>query len=196
MGDWTAPRRGWLGPIGAADLKVPPYFFTVSVPLTGMPQTVPLYVTTTWPGVSCVALLLAKVNGQLTPPWATRPLALQLIVDPDSVPEPEPFTAMLLAQVAVKLTFALVAVVGVIVYFRLPHPVGGVLAVTDCQVPAKVSSDAVAGVVGDVGVEGVSVAAFFGRRSHPAVARHATKSGPYTRCERARLILDFMYRLS
>ena len=62
-----------------------------------------------------VAVLLVNVKGQFTPPWATRPLAFQLIADPDSVPDPEPDTLMLLAQVAVNDTFAVVVVVGVTV---------------------------------------------------------------------------------
>jgi hypothetical protein len=50
----------------------------------------------------------------------------------------------------VKVTFALEAVVGVTVYFRLPHPVGGVDDVIEAQVPANAST-VVVGVVGDVG---------------------------------------------
>src|ERR1051325_11245582 len=102
------------------------------------------------PSVPSVALLLVNENGQFTPPWPTSPLALQLIVWPESVPDPEPVTLMLDAHVAVNVTFALVVLSGVTVYFRLPHPDGGVDAVTDCQEPANASIDAV-GVVGDVG---------------------------------------------
>ena len=57
------------------------------------------------------------------------------------MPEPEPVTVMLPAHVAVKVTFALDVVVGVTVYFRLPHPVGGVDGVIEAQVPANASVD-------------------------------------------------------
>src|SRR4030095_6664034 len=98
-------------------------------------------------------------------------LALQLIADPDSVPDPEPVTVMLVAQVAVNETFALVAFVGVTVYLRLPQPVAGVLAVADCHVPANASME----VVG-VGLVGVSVLSFLPMRSHPAASMDAATS--------------------
>jgi hypothetical protein len=60
-------------------------------------------------------VLLLKVNGQFTPPWPTRPLALQVMALPASVPFPEPFTVMLLAHVAENVTFALLVPVGVTV---------------------------------------------------------------------------------
>src|SRR5689334_3673371 len=119
------------------------------------------------PSAPSSALLLANVNGQFTPPCETRPLELQLMAEPDSVPDPDPVTLMLLAQVAEKLTLALLVVVGVTVYLKLPHPVGGVLAVTDCHVPAKESIDA-DGVVG-VGVVGAVVLFLFENRSQPAL---------------------------
>src|SRR6185436_13515027 len=90
-----------------------------------------------WPLASVVALLLVKENGQLTPPWPTRPVALQFKVDPESVPVPVPLTVMLPAQVPLNCTFALVAVSGVTVYFTLPHPVAGLAAVTEAQLPAN-----------------------------------------------------------
>src|SRR5436309_11347822 len=117
-----------------------------------------------------VALLLVNENGQFTPPWPTRPLAAQLMVWPDSVPAPDPVTVMLLAHVAVNVTLALVVPVGVTVYFRLPHPVAGVEAVTDCHVPAKSSADVVG--VGVVGVLGF----FFDKRSQPDAASAAIMS--------------------
>ena len=79
-------------------------------------------------------------------------------------------------------TFALVAVVGVTVYLRLPQPVAGVLAVTDCHVPANESSEVEVGEVGD------SVVVFLESRSHPAAMAHATTSAAAT--------LDFMISLS
>src|SRR5262245_52501501 len=89
---------------------------------------------------------------------------------PGSVPVPDPVTVMLVAHVAVNETFALVAVVGVIVYFKLPHPLAGVVAVTDCQVPANASIDVVVVVVGPVGV----LEDFLLMRSHPAASTHVT----------------------
>src|ERR1044072_5867153 len=117
------------------------------------------------PSAPRVALLLVKVNGQLTPPCDTSPLALQLTVDPASVPEPAPVPVMWLARVAVNGAVALVDVVGLTVYFRLPQPVGGVLADTDCHVPAN---DSIA--PGGVGEVGASVLSFLVRRSQPAAA--------------------------
>jgi hypothetical protein len=183
------------------------YFLTFSVPLTGIPQTVPVYATAmVVPSLPNVAVLLAKANGQFTPPWETRPLALQLMAEPASVPDPDPVTVMLLAQVAVKDTLAALVVVGVTVYLRLPHPVGGVLAVTDCQVPANASIEA-DGVVGLVGVL-VELLSCFEKRLQPAVASEAARRATTTPCERAargsaerhprgaaprrRLLLDFM----
>jgi hypothetical protein len=175
MRDWTEKsaarlRRG--------------YFVTVSVPLTGIPQTVPAYVTTICaPVESIVALLLVKLNGQLTSPWLTRPFALQLIDDPDSVPAPEPITLMLPAQVAENVTFAADVVVGVTVYFRFPQPVGGVEGLIDVHVPANASRVAVE-LLGDVGV--LDEPSFFlpPSRSHPAVRAHANA--------RVTASLDFM----
>ena len=106
-----------------------------------------------------VALLLVKVNGQFTPPWATRPLAPQSITLPLKVPAPDPDTLILLAHVAVKVTAALVAVVGVIVYLTLPHPEAGVEAVAEDQVPAKASIDVAPD--GDVGVDASELLSFF-----------------------------------
>src|SRR3954471_8269702 len=100
------------------------------------------------PSLPSVALLLVNVNGQFTPPCATSPLALQLIADPDNVPVPAPVTVMFDAQVAVNETLALDAVVGVTVYLRLPQPVGGVVAVPDCQEPANASIEVEDGDVG------------------------------------------------
>jgi hypothetical protein len=129
---------------------------------------------------SSAALLLLKVNGQFTPPWDTRPLELQLRASPASVPLPEPVTVMLLAHVAVNDTFALVAVVGVTVYFRLPHPVAGVATATDCQVPANSS---IFTVLGPVGVS-LLLSDFLLSRSHPAARIEAAMSAATT--------LDFM----
>src|SRR5689334_18510285 len=95
------------------------------------------------------------------------------MAEPESVPLPEPVTVMLPAQVAVKETLALVEVVGVTVYLRLPHPVAGVEAVTDCQVPANWSSDAPG--VGDVGVEVASLVLLV-NKSQPAVMAQARTS--------------------
>src|SRR5262249_10995958 len=132
------------------------YFLTVSEPLTGMPQTVPVYaIATVFDVLSIVAVLLLNENGQLTPPWPTRPPALHVMTLPVSVPLPEPFTLMLPAHVPANTTAALLVPVGVTVYVRLPQPVTGsvVAAVVDCHVPANAVIDApVAGVVGEVGV--------------------------------------------
>src|SRR6185437_12183012 len=103
------------------------------------------------PVASWVALPLFNVNGQLTPPWPTRPVAVQFSVEPDNVPEPEPVTLMLPPHVAANVTFALVVLSGITVYLRFPQPVGGVDAVTDDQVPAKTSMLTVG--VGEVGEE-------------------------------------------
>lgn len=122
------------------------------MPLTGIPQTVPEYVTVITPGVpDSAAFPLGKEKGQLTLPWLTSPWAVQFSAAPEIVPVPVPFTWILPAQVALNVTLALVAVTGVTVYLRLPHPVGGVVAVVEDQVPAKVSMLAV-GPDGDVGV--------------------------------------------
>src|SRR5262252_8204651 len=123
------------------------------------------------PSVPSVALLFVNVNGQFTPPWPTRPDADQSMVDPANVPDPEPVTVMFAAQVAVNVTFALDVLTGVTVYFRLPQPVGGVDALTDCQVPANASIDVV-GVVGEVGVE-VEDVSFLVNKSQPAASIHA-----------------------
>jgi hypothetical protein len=161
---------------------------TFSVPLTGIPQTVPEYVTTTvLASVPGVALPFVNVNGQFTPPCDTRPLALQLIAEPDRVPAPDPVTVMLLAQVAVNDTLAALVVVGVTVYLRLPHPVAGVLAVTDCQVPANASMETV-GVPG-VGLVGVVVLVLLENMSQPAVMAQARTNAT------ARLVQDFMFFL-
>src|SRR5436190_4982653 len=134
-----------------------------------------------------VALPLVNVNGQLTPPCDTRPLALQLMTEPDSVPAPEPVTVMLLAHVAVNDTLAALVVVGVTVYLRLPQPVWGVLAATDCQVPAKASIETV-GVV-DVGLVGAVVLSFFANMSQLVVMAQASMKAT------ARLVRDFMFPL-
>ena len=78
---------------------------------------------------------------------------------------------MLPAQVAVNVTFALVAVVGVTVYFRLPHPVAGVDGVTEAHVPANASTEVASGGrrVGEVGLS------FLVRRSQPVVSAHAQR---------------------
>jgi hypothetical protein len=73
------------------------------------------------------------------------------------------------------------------VYLRLPQPVGGVLAVTDCQVPAKASIDTV-GAVG-VGVVGVVVLFLLENMSQPAVMAQARTKAT------ARLMQDFMFFL-
>ena len=70
-------------------------------------------------------MLLVKVNGQFTPPCATRPLADQLSVDPEIGARPPPVTVMLPAQVAVNDTFALDGCSGRDGVLTLPHPVGG-----------------------------------------------------------------------
>jgi hypothetical protein len=124
-----------------------------------------------------VALLFVKLNGQFTPPCETRPFALQLIASPDNVPAPDPLTAMLPAHVAVNVTFALVAVVGVIVYFRFPHPVAGFDTLIDDHVPANASSEVV-GLVGLVGLPVSSLSLSFPPRkgrSHPAEKRDARR---------------------
>lgn len=126
------------------------------------------------------------MNGQFTPPWPTRPLALQVIVCPLSVPAPEPVTVMLPAHVAVNDTFALDAVVGVTVYFRLPHPVGGVDALADVHVPANASIEAV-GAVGPVGVSSASSFSLRLSRLHPDAAIESSTMS-------AR-VLDFMILL-
>lgn len=127
---------------------------------------------------SIVAVLFENVKGQLTPPWPTRPVALQVIVDPDKVPLPDPETLMLLAHVAVKVTLALLALTGVTVYFRFPHPAGGTVADADCQVPANASiaTPGPDGVVGDVGVEVVvdELVLLDDRKSHPVASPHAS----------------------
>src|SRR5258707_8862453 len=151
-----------------------------------MPQTAPVSATTTGPAASSVALLFVKVNGQFTPPWPTRPLADQLIVEPDSVPEPDPVTVMLPAHVPAKVTFALDAAVGVTVYFTLPHPVGGVDGVIEAHVPANASSD-VAGPVGEVGEDD---GLFFVKRAHAGVSAHASAKAAAA----ARSFIDPPYR--
>jgi hypothetical protein len=96
---------------------------------------------------------------------------------------------MLLAQVAVNDTFAVVVVVGVTVYLKLPQPVAGALAVTDCQVPANEFSEAVVVVVvvGLVGV--VAVSFLFWNMLQPVAIRQATPSAA------AKLVQDFMFFL-
>ena len=105
----------------------------------------------TFPVESCVAVPLVRVNGQLTPPWLTSPLADQLSVEPEIEPVPAPLTLMLPPHVAVNETVAVDELAGVTVYWTLPQPVAGVEALTDDQVPAKVSIPTVGD--GDVGVE-------------------------------------------
>jgi hypothetical protein len=80
---------------------------------------------------------------------------------------------------------ALEAFVGVTVYLRLPHPVGGVDAETEVQVPANASM-LVVGPVGPVGV-----VSFLDRRSHPAVRAHASAKTAAA----ARSFIDPPYRL-
>jgi len=92
---------------------------------------------------------------------------------------------MLVAHVAVNETLALVVVVGVTVYFRLPQPVAGVDAVTDCQVPANASMETV-GVPG-VGLVGVVVLVLLENMSQPAVVAQARTN--------ATAKLDFMFFL-
>src|SRR5919112_3391288 len=120
---------------------------------------------------SCVALPLVRANGQFTPPWLTRPVAVQLSVDPESVPVPEPVTLMLPPQVPEKVTFAVDVLSGITVYFTLPHPVAGVDGVTDDHVPANTSmlTD------GDGAVGDSEPSPFLSRfnRSHPAVSSEA-----------------------
>jgi hypothetical protein len=106
-----------------------------------------------------------------------------LMTESVRVPDPDPVTVMLPAHVAVNETLALDEVVGVTVYFRLPHPVGGVDAVTDDHVPAKASMlvDPV-GLVGDL--------SFFDSRSQPVVsAQDSTK-----RAAVVRSFIDLPYR--
>src|SRR5262245_36360421 len=119
-----------------------------------------------WPLASVVALLLVNEKGQLTPPWPTRPVALQLSVEAESVPVPVPLTVMLPAQVPLNCTFALVAVSGVTVYFTLPQPVAGFTGVTDDQLPANafIVTD---GLEGDVGVVDSPSSFFLLNRSQP-----------------------------
>src|SRR6185436_1016529 len=123
------------------------------------------------PVASSVALLLVNVNGQFTPPWPTSPLAVQLIVFPLNVPEPDPVTVMLPAHVAVNDTFAVDVPVGVTVYFRLPQPVGGVDGVTEVQEPANASTVVVGVGLGDVGLP---VLSFLFSKSQPVVSAHAS----------------------
>jgi hypothetical protein len=66
---------------------------------------------------------------------------------------------MLLAQVALNVTAALVEVVGVIVYLTLPHPDAGVDAVADDHVPANASIDVEPD--GEVGVVASGFLSFF-----------------------------------
>src|SRR5256885_8533419 len=115
------------------------------------------------PVASWAALPLLSANGQLTPPCPTSPVAVQFSVEPDNVPAPDPVTSMLPPHVAANVTFALVAVSGITVYLRLPHPVGGADAVTDDHVPANASMLTVG--VGDVGEE--SSFLFLDSRSQP-----------------------------
>jgi hypothetical protein len=124
---------------------------TVSLPLTGMPQTVPEYCTTTLPVESFVAVPFVSVKGQFTPPCETSPLAVQLSVDPAIEPVPPPLTLMLPPHVAANETVALEVLTGVTVYWTFPQPVAGVEGETDDQVPANVSMPTADD--GDVGEE-------------------------------------------
>ena len=54
----------------------------------------------------CVAVPFVKLNGQFTPPWPTSPFALHASELPESVPVPDPVTAMLPPQVPANVTFA------------------------------------------------------------------------------------------
>jgi hypothetical protein len=123
-------------------------------------------------------VLFENENGQFTPPWPTRPVALHVMVDPDSVPLPDPDTLMLLAQVAVNVTLALLVPVGVTVYFKFPQPLAEMVGVADCQVPANASMGTLGpdGVVGDVGVVDVEdeLVLLDDRKSHPAASPHAS----------------------
>src|SRR5687768_1447153 len=82
---------------------------------------------------------------------------------------------MLPAHVPLNVTFALVVVVGVIVYFRLPQPVAGFAVPSEDHVPANASIDVV-GPVGPVGFEVSSLSLSLPPRkgrSQPAENRHA-----------------------
>ncbi len=93
------------------------------------------------PEASSVALPFVNVNGQLMPPCPTSPWAVHSSVEPLTLPVPVPFTCMAPAQVPAKVTFAAEVFNGVTVYFKLPHPVAGVPADADDQVPANASSE-------------------------------------------------------
>jgi hypothetical protein len=149
---------------------------------------VPEYVTTTFELVeSCVAFPLVNVKGQFTPPWPTRPFALQSSVEPDKVPVPEPLTPMLPPHVAAKDTFAAVELTGVTVYFTLPQPVAGVDAVADDHVPANTSMLTL-GADGDVGVEPDAESLLPSSRLQPADNAHASAIAAGKRIREFRMV--------
>src|SRR4051794_18923913 len=74
-------------------------FLTTSVPLTGIPHTVPAYRILMPPPVSSVAFPLGNENGQLVPPWPTSPCAFHSSVEPLTVPVPFPVTWIVPAHV-------------------------------------------------------------------------------------------------
>ena len=165
--------RGW--PTAGLKPWATNYFFTVSVPLTGMPHTVPEYVTTICAALSLVALPFVNVNGQFTPPWLTSPCAVQLSAEPDNVPVPVPLTLIPPPHVAANVTFAAEALTGVTVYLTLPQPVGGVDAVADVHTPANASMPIVG--VGDVGVGLEPLSLLLLSSPQPAVRRAVSATG-------------------
>ena len=152
----------------------PNHLLTVSLPLTGMPQTVPEYCTTTLPVGSFVAVPLVSVKGQFTPPCETSPLAVQLSVDPEIEPVPPPLMLMLPPHVAANETVALEVLTGVTVYWTFPQPVAGVEGERDDQVPANVSMPTAGD--GDVGEEEEDESFFIvSSRLQPVVRAHASE---------------------
>lgn len=71
------------------------------------------------------------------------------------------------------MTFALVELTGVTVYFTLPHPVAGVDAAADVHVPANTSMLTL-GADGDVGVEPEDESLFPESRLQPADSVNAS----------------------
>ena len=125
----------------------------------------------TLPVESWVAVPFDSVNGQLTPPWLTRPLADQLSVDPEIDPVPAPFTLIVPPQIAVNDTVPLDELTGVTVYWTLPQPVAGVDALTDDHVPAKASIPTVGD--GDVEVRTRTRPSWRSRSEQLAATTHA-----------------------
>jgi hypothetical protein len=161
----------------------PNHLLTVSLPLTGMPQTVPEYCTTTLPFGSFVAVPLVSVKGQFTPPCETSPLAVQLSVDPEIEPVPPPLMLMLPPHVAANETVALEVLTGVTVYWTFPQPVAGVEGERDDQVPANVSMPTAGD--GDVGEEEEDESFFIlSSRLQPVVRVHASASETGSQVER------------